>query len=102
LGLVVGKPIGIFLFTWLSIRLKFAEKPKGISWSQLFGVGILGGIGFTMSIFVTILAFSDTEIILNSKFAILVSSLAAGVIGFIWLRISFRNRKKSKTNSAVR
>ncbi len=102
LGLVIGKPIGIFLFTWLSIRLKLAEKPKGIGWNQLFGVGILGGIGFTMSIFVTILAFSDTEIILNSKFAILISSLAAGIIGFIWLRISFRDRKKRNTGSAVR
>lgn len=94
LGLVIGKPFGIFLFTWLSIRLKLAEKPKGTTWSQLFGVGILGGIGFTMSIFVTILAFNNAEIITNSKVAILVSSLLAGLIGFIWLRISFRDSKK--------
>ncbi|WP_343636059.1 Na+/H+ antiporter NhaA [Fluviicola sp.] len=94
-GLVIGKPIGIFLFTWLSIRFKFAEKPKGTTWNQLFGVGILGGIGFTMSIFVTILAFTDPEIVTNSKFAILVSSLIAGMIGYTWLRISFRDRKKN-------
>ena len=90
LGLVLGKPIGIFLFTWLSIRFKLADKPKGTSWAQLFGVGILGGIGFTMSIFVTILAFTDKEIIANSKFAILISSLLAGLIGYIWLKVSFR------------
>lgn len=94
LGLVIGKPIGIFIFTWLSIRLKLADKPKGTTWSQLFGVGILGGIGFTMSIFVTILAFTDAEIITDSKFAILISSLLAGLIGFIWLKFSFKNPTK--------
>lgn len=90
LGLVLGKPIGILLFTWLSIRFKLADKPKGTGWGQLFGVGILGGIGFTMSIFVTILAFTEKEIIANSKFAILISSLLAGLIGYIWLKVSFR------------
>lgn len=94
LGLVSGKPLGIFLFSWLSIRFKLAEKPKGTTWNQLFGVGILGGIGFTMSIFVTILAFSDPGMITHSKIAILISSLLAGLIGFIWLKISFRNSRK--------
>jgi Na+:H+ antiporter, NhaA family len=92
LGLIIGKPIGIFLFTWISIRFKFADKPSGTTWNQLFGVGILGGIGFTMSIFVTILAFSDKEIINDSKFAILMSSLFAGLIGYIWLKASFKKR----------
>ena len=90
LGLVLGKPIGIFLFTWFSIRFRLADKPKGTSWAQLFGVGILGGLGFTMSIFVTILAFTDKEMIANSKFAILISSLLAGLIGYVWLKVSFR------------
>lgn len=89
LGLVVGKPIGIFLFTWISIRFKLAEKPPGTSWSQLFGVGILGGIGFTMSIFVTILAFTDHSVINDSKVSILISSLLAGLIGYLWLKVSF-------------
>lgn len=96
LGLVVGKPIGIIVFTWISIRFKFADKPSGTTWSQLFGVGILGGIGFTMSIFVTILAFTDKEIINDSKFAILISSLLAGLIGYLWLKVSFKNRPKTK------
>ncbi len=94
IGLVAGKPIGIFLFTWLSIRMRLAEKPIGTNWKQLFGVGILGGIGFTMSIFVTILAFTDHSIINDSKVAILVSSLLAGLIGYLWLKASFRKKKK--------
>jgi len=94
LGLLIGKPIGIFLFSWLSIRLKLADKPEGTTWSQLFGVGILGGIGFTMSIFVTILAFNDQEMITNSKFAILITSLLAGLIGYLWLKVAFRNHKE--------
>nr|WP_294861833.1 Na+/H+ antiporter NhaA [uncultured Fluviicola sp.] len=96
LGLVVGKPIGIMVFTWISIRFKLADKPSGTTWNQLFGVGILGGIGFTMSIFVTILAFTDKEIINDSKFAILISSMLAGMIGYLWLKASFRNRPKPK------
>lgn len=94
LGLVLGKPVGIFLFTWISIRLKLAEKPDGTSWSQLIGVGILGGIGFTMSIFVTILAFTDKQLVNDSKFAILISSLLAGILGYVWLKFSFRDRTK--------
>lgn len=96
LGLVVGKPIGIILFTWISIKFKLADKPLGTTWNQLFGVGILGGIGFTMSIFVTILAFTDKEIINDSKFAILISSLLAGLIGYLWLKASFKDRPKTR------
>lgn len=94
LGLLIGKPIGIFLFSWLSIRFKLADKPEGTTWSQLFGVGILGGIGFTMSIFVTILAFNHPDIITDSKFAILVTSLLAGISGYIWLKLAFRHQKE--------
>lgn len=97
LGLIIGKPVGIFIFTWLSIKLKLADKPPGTSWSKLFGVGILGGIGFTMSIFVTILAFSDKTLINDSKFAILISSLLAGMIGYFWLKFSFRKTSPSRT-----
>ncbi len=97
LGLVVGKPIGIFLFTWLSVKLKLADKPPGTSWGKLFGVGILGGIGFTMSIFVTILAFTDKTLINDSKFAILISSLLAGILGYFWLKFSFRKTSHLKS-----
>lgn len=97
-GLVVGKPLGIFLFTWISIRFKLAEKPSGTTWGQLFGVGILGGIGFTMSIFVTLLAFNSlTEakhVINEAKFAIILSSIMAGALGFVILKRLFNSKKR--------
>lgn len=93
IGLVIGKTLGIFLFSWLAIKVGFAEKPAGVNWSQLFGVGILGGIGFTMSIFVTLLAFDSPTLINSGKLAILFASLTAGLIGFTWLRFSLRDKK---------
>lgn len=92
-GLVIGKTIGIFLFSWLAIKVGFAEKPTGVNWNQLFGVGILGGIGFTMSIFVTLLAFDSPTLINNGKLAILFSSLVAGLIGYTWLSFSLKDKK---------
>jgi NhaA family Na+:H+ antiporter len=95
-GLVVGKPLGIFLFSYIAIKLKLGEKPDQTNWGQLFGVGILGGIGFTMSIFVTLLAFNDTVLINNSKFAIIVSSVCAGMFGMIALKIASPRSKQKK------
>jgi NhaA family Na+:H+ antiporter len=92
-GLVIGKTLGIFLFSWLAIKVGFAEKPAGVNWNQLFGVGILGGIGFTMSIFVTLLAFDSPTLINNGKLAILFSSLVAGLIGYTWLSFSLKDKK---------
>lgn len=92
-GLIIGKPLGILLFTWLAVQIKIAEKPTGVTWNQLLGVGALGGIGFTMSIFVTLLAFDSSLVINHGKFAILISSLIAGLIGFIWLSFSLKTKK---------
>jgi NhaA family Na+:H+ antiporter len=86
LGLIVGKPIGIFLMTLLGVQLGICKLPKDIDWKTIFAVGFLGGIGFTMSIFITLLAFDTTTIINNAKFIILLSSLIAGVIGFFSLK----------------
>lgn len=86
LGLIIGKPLGIALFSYAAVKLKICKLPEDINWKAVIGVGFLGGIGFTMSIFVTLLAFSDTEHIDNSKIMILVSSLIAGLIGFIYLK----------------
>ena len=86
LGLILGKPIGIALFSYLSVKFKICKLPDDINWKSVVGVGFLGGIGFTMSIFMTLLAFSDTEHIDNAKIMILASSLIAGVIGFIYLK----------------
>jgi len=91
LGLIVGKPIGIALFSYLAVKLKVCNLPEDINWKAIIGVGFLGGIGFTMSIFITLLAFSDGEHIDNSKIMILVSSLIAGIIGLIYLKSTLKN-----------
>jgi NhaA family Na+:H+ antiporter len=92
-GLVCGKPIGIFLFSWIAIRLKFAQKPSQTTWMQLVGASILGGIGFTMSIFVTLLAFTDPIVVNGAKITILISSLFAASLGIFWLRFLGRLKK---------
>lgn len=87
-GLVAGKPLGITLFCMAAITFGICRMPAGLGWRHIFGAGLLGGIGFTMSIFITGLAFSgNTEIINASKMAILVASLSAGSAGLIWLRL---------------
>lgn len=85
-GLVFGKPIGIVLVSILVIKLGIAKLSKDMSLNKLLGAGFLGGIGFTMSIFISLLAFEDAEIINNAKFMILVASLLSGIIGFLWLK----------------
>jgi NhaA family Na+:H+ antiporter len=86
-GLALGKPIGITLFTVISVALGLCALPQDLRWRHVFGAGLLGGIGFTMSIFITNLAFTAQPDIVNaSKMAILLASLAAGLLGFAWLR----------------
>ncbi|MFV2073737.1 MAG: Na+/H+ antiporter NhaA [Thermoanaerobaculales bacterium] len=85
LGLVVGKPLGITLFSWLAIRFGPGALPEGVSWGQIVGAGCVAGIGFTMSLFITELAFRDPLLVSESKVGILVASLAAGILGFILL-----------------
>ncbi|ROL62123.1 Na+/H+ antiporter NhaA [Bacteroidetes/Chlorobi group bacterium ChocPot_Mid] len=91
-GLVLGKPIGIFLFSLLALALGMGKLPKGINKKQILGVGFLAGIGFTMSIFISILAFPENKnIVVDSKIAILISSLVAGTIGYLLLYLTNRN-----------
>lgn len=85
-GLVLGKPIGIFLFSLISAAIGITTIPPDITKRHLLGVGVLGGIGFTMSIFITLLAFNDAEHINNAKIAIIVASLISGIAGFIILK----------------
>lgn len=94
LGLIIGKPLGIFLMSFLAVTLGFCKLPKDVHWKSIFGVGILGGIGFTMSIFVTLLAFENETVINNSKLIILISSSTAGLIGFLTLRILLKPLSK--------
>ncbi len=86
IGLVVGKPLGIFIFSYFSVLFKLSKLPSDLNWSKIMGVGILGGIGFTMSIFITLLAFTDQSVINNAKFHIIVASLIAGILGLIVLK----------------
>ena len=86
-GLIIGKPIGIFLFTLLGVIFGICKLPQDVNWKSIFGVGLLGGIGFTMSIFVTLLAYDNELIINNSKLIILISSLIAGILGLITLNM---------------
>ena len=85
-GLVLGKPVGILILCFIAVKLRLGKLPEGVNWLQLAGAGILAGIGFTMSIFITLLAFNDDNAIQHSKIAILFSSLVAGVIGFMIIK----------------
>lgn len=86
-GLVVGKPLGVTLFTWLAVRIGVAELPAGVTWRQIHGAGWLAGIGFTMSLFIANLAFGETALLPIAKVGILVASLTAGVVGWTILRL---------------
>ncbi len=84
-GLLLGKPIGIFVFSYLAVKMKLCSLPSDINWKTIIGVGFLAGIGFTMSIFITLLAYNDAFIINNTKIMIIITSSLAGIIGFIIL-----------------
>lgn len=84
-GLFFGKPLGITLFSLLAVKSGLSQLPRQVSWKHIIGAGLLGGIGFTMSIFITLLAFNNPETIQSSKIAILLSSLLAGTTGFLFL-----------------
>ena len=87
LGLGIGKPVGIFVFTFAAVSLGACRLPLDLAWRHVLGAGLLGGIGFTMSIFITNLAFvGQAEVINASKMAILLASLVAGLAGFFWLK----------------
>ena len=87
-GLVLGKPIGIVLFSLIAVKLGLGMLPADLKWKNIAGAGLLGGIGFTMSIFITLLAFDDPGLINSSKIDILIASAIAGTIGFITLKLT--------------
>ncbi len=90
-GLIIGKPLGIFLLTFIAAKTGLCKLPADLNWKNIFSVGILGGIGFTMSIFITLLAFDNETIINNAKLTILISSLMAGLIGLLTLRTTLKS-----------
>jgi NhaA family Na+:H+ antiporter len=86
LGLLLGKPVGILLSAWLVTRFGFTALPEGVSWSQLGAVGVLAGIGFTMSLFIASLAFPSGPSLMAAKEGILVASTIAGLVGWFLLK----------------
>ncbi len=87
-GLTIGKPLGIFFFGFTAVILGIGTLPSELKWKHLIGVGLLGGIGFTMSIFITVLAFNEPEQVNQSKMAILIASLVSAILGFTWLKLT--------------
>jgi len=91
-GLVLGKLIGINLFSWIAIKLKISSLPQNSSWKQMIGVGLLAGIGFTMSIFIALLSFKNEVVFQDeAKFAILIASVLAAVSGYLILNMGSKN-----------
>ena len=86
-GLLVGKPLGITLFSYLAVKSGLASLPRGLNWLHIAGVGLLGGIGFTMSLFIMDLSFSEEFLIMQAKFGIFAGSVAAAVMGLVFLYI---------------
>ncbi len=95
-GLVLGKPVGIMLLSFIAVSIGICRLPLDLSWRHVLGAGFLGGIGFTMSIFITNLAFAGSADIINaSKMAILLASLIAGIVGFLWLKLFSQPKEAS-------
>ncbi len=95
MGLMVGKPLGILLFSVLAVVLGLSRLPEGMTWKHVFGAGLFGGIGFTMSMFVTLLAFHDPELIVASKIAIMSASILSAILGVLWLKLMVLSPKKA-------
>lgn len=95
-GLFFGKPIGILLFTYASVKLKLSKLTHGLNWKHIFGAGMLGGIGFTMSIFVSLLAFDDPSLIDHAKISVMLASLFSGLAGFLYLRRKAQTSESKK------
>ncbi|NDW10226.1 Na+/H+ antiporter NhaA [Dysgonomonas sp. 520] len=94
-GLILGKPLGITLFSFIMVKSGLCSLPRGTKWKEMIGVGMLGGIGFTMSIFITLLAFKDSVHYINeSKLMILFASTIAGILGYTWLNFVLKKRKE--------
>ena len=87
LGLLLGKPIGVTLFTYIGARFKFCSLPEGINWSQFYGLALLAGIGFTMSLFIGGLAFEDEKFQTLVRLGVITASLVSGILGYFTLRM---------------
>ena len=97
LGLLVGKPLGIFSFSWVAVKMGIAKLPEGIDMRHIFAVSVLCGIGFTMSIFISSLAFGQTNVEFDTyaRLGILMGSTTAAILGYFLLHISLPKTSKA-------
>jgi NhaA family Na+:H+ antiporter len=100
LGLLVGKPVGIVGATLLAMRLRIAELPAGFDWRHLVGAGMLGGIGFTVSLFITALAFEPEQLVVDAKIGIFAASILSGLLGLAFLLVTSRTPVREDTGVA--
>lgn len=102
IGLLAGKVIGVGVFSFIAVKLKICRLPRALNWKHIIGAGFLAGIGFTMSIFITNLAFkTNTELINSSIMAVLFTSLASGIIGYIWLMFCSRENANADDSETI-
>ncbi len=93
-GLIIGKPLGIVLLSYIAVKMGIAGLPQGLRWRHILGMGILAGIGFTMSIFIAMLAFNDAGTQITAKLAVILASLVSGIGGFLFLKINSAGKGK--------
>lgn len=93
ISMVLGKVLGIFIFSWLAVKLGLAVLPEKVKWNNIIGIGFLGGMGFTMSLFISNLAFNSEALLNPAKIGILVGSLIAGTIGYFLLKHTLRTNE---------
>ena len=96
ISLLLGKVLGIFTFTWLSVKLGISALPSNIKWIHVLGIGFIGGMGFTMSLFISNLAYMDQLLINQAKAGILMGSLIAAIVGYFFLK---RTLSKAPANN---
>jgi len=98
-GLLIGKPLGILSFSWLAVKIKLSKLPKKVNWKHITSIGLLGGIGFTMSIFIALLSLPNSSSQMQAKFSILIASVSAGILGYTFLYLLGKRKKISKSTN---
>ena len=101
LGLVLGKPLGLSLFSWLAVRLNIARLPAGVNWAQFISATFLAGIGFTISLFIANAAFSDPALVASAKTAILLASVLSAILGWVLLSINSKPHDQSARSDLI-